>query len=80
MVITISLKSINPHYSRIFYSKAKLYFDYAQHMPAIIENTRNLFSSKSSYSSFTKKPLCFPILPCLPARQIDILTFHNENP
>ncbi len=47
-------KYINPNYSQIFYSKPKL--------PAIIENARNLFSSKLSNNSFAKKPLRFPIL------------------
>jgi len=45
---------VNPKNSYIFYYKAKL--------PAIIENARNLFTSKLGYNYFTKKFLCFPIL------------------
>jgi len=68
----IGIVEPNPHYSRIFYSKAKL--------PAVIENARNLFSSKLGYSSFAKKLLRFQILPAFAGRQVGILTFHNENP
>jgi len=86
---------INPHYSWIFYSKAKL--------PAIIENAclvgrqaQNMFSSiptavRESYNSFTKKFLRFPISSLISYffigvrdftsfSSIGTLAFHNENP